>query len=431
MVDPAGAMTRETYFLSAENPLATIEQRELETTALRLLTQPQLQRARTIASVLWRNAVAYPARDQMTRFENMLDEYLFHYALRAANSDACYPKIAWLMTPTRHWFGRDVPGSRWGGDSPDFIYRIIPIAHGGRYEIHGRPTCDHPPLVSHALMANNTAAPVTQGLLDSSDMATDEHGEFVISIDASPGEGRANHLQTQPGADHLLIRDALGDWLTQRPNAVRVRRLDAPDRAPLSDEELATRAARNLLEGLYYTYYCTQSGSGQPANHLRAPSSSAAFGGMATQWSTKGNLCLEDDEALIVTANAAGALFRNVMLTDAFHMSINYWSQTSSLNMTQMAADEDGRFTYVVAHQDTGVHNWLDTGGLRRTIFGHRWQAFPRNGSGDTPTISARVVKFRNLDSELPHGVRRIDSAGRREQIERREAGFKRRLIDS
>jgi hypothetical protein len=361
----------------------------------------------------------------------MIDEYMFHYSLRAANSDACYPKIARFMAPAHRWFGRDVPGSRWGGDSPDFIYRIIPIAHDGRYELRSRPTCDDPPLVSYALMANNTAMPVTQGLLDGFDIATHENGEFVISIDATPAEGRTNHLQTQTGADHLLIRDALGDWLTQKPNAVRLRRLDTPDRAPLPDEELAPRAARNLLECLYYTFYCTQSGSGQPPNQLRAPSSSAVSGGMATQWSTKGNLHIEEDEALIVTANAAGALFRNVMLTDAFHMSLNYWSCTSSHNMTQMAADEDGRFTYVVAHQDPGIHNWLDTCGLRRTIFGHRWQAFPRGGSGETPTICARVVKVMNLEKELPQGIRRIDVAARREQIARREAGFERRFIDS
>jgi hypothetical protein len=423
-------MSSETFFLSAENPLATRDQLEVEATALRLLTRPELQRARSIVSTLWRSAVAYPARDQMARFENMIDEYMFHYAMRAANSDACYPRIARFMAPAHRWFGRDIPGSRWAGDSPDFIYRVIPIAHGGRYELYGRATCHDPPLVTYALMADNTAAPVTQGLLDSLDMSTHENGEFVVSIDADPAEGRANHLQTRPGADHLLIRDALGDWLAQSPNALRIRRLDVPDRAPRMDEELARHATRNLLECLYYTYYCTQSGSGQSPNHVRAPSSSGAFGGMATQWGTKGNLCLEQDEALVVTANAAGALFRNVMLTDAFHMSLNYWSRTGSLNMRQMAADEDGRFTYVVAHQDPGVHNWLDTGGLRRAIFGHRWQSFPRGGSSETPDICARAVKFIDLEKELPKGVRRIEPAARGEQIAAREAGFKRRFID-
>src|SRR5882724_11751672 len=99
-------MTSEAYFLSADNPIATVDQRELEATALRLLTRPEMQKARATASVLWRNAVAYPARDQMTRFDNMIDEYTFHYALRAANGDAGYPKIARFMAPAHHWFGR-------------------------------------------------------------------------------------------------------------------------------------------------------------------------------------------------------------------------------------------------------------------------------------------------------------------------------------
>jgi hypothetical protein len=117
------------------------------------------------------------------------------------------------------------------------------------------------------------------------------------------------------------------------------------------------------------------------------------------------------------------------VLCDFFFMSLNYWSRTGSLNMNQMAADDDGCFTYVVAHQDPGVYNWLDTGGLRRTIFGHRWQVLPRNGSAEAPFLSARTVKFKELETALPRGARRIDGTGRREQIARREAGFKRRFV--
>jgi hypothetical protein len=102
-----------------------------------------------------------------------------------------------------------------------------------------------------------------------------------------------------------------------------------------------------------------------------------------------------------------------------------------SLNMAQMARDDDGLFTYVVAHQDPGIHNWLDTGGSRRSVFGHRWQAFPRDGSGQRPTLTSRIVKFNDLGKELPRGVRRVDAAQRREQIARREAGFARRFVDA
>src|SRR5262245_46130569 len=133
---------RQEYFLSAENPAATSDQRDLEATALRLLQRSALQKARSIATVLWRNVMGYSAREQMSRFENMIDEYVFHYALRAANSNARRPGVLRIMAPPGHWFGRDVPGSRWGGDSPDFIYRMIPIAHGSRYEIRGRLMSD-------------------------------------------------------------------------------------------------------------------------------------------------------------------------------------------------------------------------------------------------------------------------------------------------
>ena len=409
------------------NPLATTAQREVEDRAIALLGRPGLQRARAVVTMLWRSVAAWPARDQEDRFENMIDEYMFHHAMRSANSDPNAPQIARFMAPPHHWFGRSVPGSRWAGDSPDFIYRTIPIAHGGSYEIRGQPTCHEPPTVNYSLMSDSTASPVTQALLDSLDMQFDADGGFTISVDATPPDGRPNHLQTRPGASFLMIRDALGDWIGQSPNALTVHRLN-PLRGRRSEDEMARDCARIAVDGVYYTYYCTQSGNGQAPNQFRPPMSAAAFGGMATQAGVKGNVDLADDEALIVRSNAAGAQFRNVTLTDAFHMSIEYWRRTSSLNMVQMAADEDGDFTFVVAHRDPCIHNWLDTGGLRRTIFGHRWQAFRRGAERAEPWITVRRVKFENLRRELPAGVTGLDANGRREQLAARDAGFRRRF---
>ncbi len=412
-----------------QNPIATPDQREVEDLALALLERPELQRVRAIVTMLWQNVAAWPSRDQADRFPNMIDEYMFHHAFRAANGDPARPRAARFMAPPHHWFGRDVPGSRWAGDSPDFVYRTIPIAHGGRYLIEGAATCAEPPSVNYSLMADNTAAPVTQTLLDSLDMDLAADGSFAITLDDSPADGRRNHIQTKPGAEFLMIRDALGDWLTQSANALTVRRLD--DAAPLTDDALAQRAAKIAIEGVYYTYYCTQSGAGQPPNEIRPPMSSAAFGGMPTQAGSKGNLDLAPDQALVVRCNAAGASFRNVTLTDAFHMSIEYWRRTSSFNMVQMAPDEDGDFTFVVAHSDPGVHNWLDTGGLARTIFGCRWQAFDRTKKADEPWLTAKLVKLDELQRELPAGVARIDAAGRAAQLAARQAGFDRRFAEN
>jgi hypothetical protein len=409
------------------NPLATEAQRAVEDRAMALLQRPELARVGGVVRMLWQSVAAWPSRDQADRFDNMIDEYLFHHAMRAANSDGNHPQVARFMVPPHHWFGRDVPGSRWAGDSPDFVYRTIPIRHGGRYEIRGRPTCAEAPTVNYSLMGDNTAAPVTQALLDSLDMTFESDGSFVVTVDGEPADGRPNHIQTRAGADFLMIRDALGDWLDQSANALEVTRRD-PAGDPADDEELARHCARIALDGVYYTYYCTQSGAGQAPNQIRPPMSAAAFGGMATQAGTKGNLVLEEDDALIVRSNAAGAGFRNLTLTDAFHMSIAYAQRMSSLNMRQMAADEDGDFTFVIAHRDPGIHNWLDTGGLRRTIFGQRWQAFARDRENPAPWMTVRQVRFDDLGRELPRGVRRIDAEGRRGQLAARAAGVARRF---
>ncbi len=424
-------VTEDGYFLSPDNPAATSEQRDFENRALALLQRPELLKTRSIVDLLYRNATAYPARAQWDRFDNMIDEYLFHCALVGVNADGNYPGIVRVEQAAGHWFGRDVPGSRrGGGPSPFFTYRSIPIAPEGRYEISGRVNGPDAPMVIYSLMV---PAPVTHtvAMIEDGDIPLGPDGEFTITIDASPAAGRSNHLQTRPGGElQLLIRDTLADWHTRTPNFLRVRRLDAPTRDPLSDDEIAAWISAFAINSLYVFYYYSQSGNGQAPNEMRPPLSSGVFNGMASQWGTKSNLLLADDEALVIRANAAGAGYRDTQLCDQFFLPLNAWSRSGALNMTQMAADEDGEFTYVVAHRDPGVHNWLDTGGLNRTIWGHRWQHFPRGEEHPAPAVSAQLVKHARLDDHLGKGVRRITPAERARQLAYREEGFRRLYID-
>jgi hypothetical protein len=179
-----------------ENPCATESQRRVEDRALALLGRPELVRARGVVSMLFQAVHGWPERDQTDLHARMIDEYIFHHAFRAANGDANHPEVARFMLPEHRWFGRDVPGSRWAGDSPDFTYRTIPIEHGGRYEIVGRATCKVPPLHFWSLMADTTAAPQTQALLEGLEMDIAADGSFVITVDDAPAGGRRNHILT-------------------------------------------------------------------------------------------------------------------------------------------------------------------------------------------------------------------------------------------
>ena len=122
-----------------------------------LIERPELQRARATVAMLFDSVHGWPERDQRELHASMVEEYVFHHAFRAANCDPNLPEVARFMVPAHRWFGRDVPGSRWAGDSPDFTYRTIPIAHGGSYEIHGRATCAEPPISFWSLMSRPTA----------------------------------------------------------------------------------------------------------------------------------------------------------------------------------------------------------------------------------------------------------------------------------
>lgn len=418
------------YYLSAVNPIANVDQRELEDTAIRLLARPELKEARAKTGYLWRQVMEHAAGPQMSRFESMMDEYVFNYALKAANADANFPRVLRVYSPPAEWFGRHTPGSRWGGDNPDNTYRIIPIAHGARYEIRGQRMPGGAAHVTYSVVAN-TATSVTLASLEEQDMQFQPDGAFVITIDDRPAEGRPNHLQTGPGARYLFVRDSLGDWENETPNALRARRVDPPDRTALTEEEMARHAARHMLEDVYLLYWFTRLPHGVAPNTLRAPRVAGAVGGLRSQTGSHGVFRFAEDEAMIITANPAGAAFRNFVVLDTWFLTIEYWDRQSSLNNAQMAPDADGQYTFVVSHQDPGVHNWLDTGGLREVIAQHRWQGLPRTvNSANGPKIQTRLVKLKNLEEQLPAGVKRISSAERRRQLAQRRASFQRRFAE-
>jgi hypothetical protein len=94
-----------------------------------------------------------------------------------------------------------------------------------------------------------------------------------------------------------------------------------------------------------------------------------------------------------------------------------------------MAADADGRFTFVVSARDPGVHNWLETMGLHELHVSFRWQGIsPDNVKA--PKIAARRVKLAAL-AALPAGIRRVTMTQRAELLVERQKTYDRRFAES
>jgi hypothetical protein len=421
-LDASGALIKDDYFLSSRNPVANVDQRHVEDLARELIERPELAQAREKAGYLWRVVTEYTAGPQISRLENMLAECTVNYALKGA-LDPDYPRIVRLLQAPGRWFGRDMPGSRWGGDNPDNAYRLAPVAHGARYVVFGQRMPGGVANVTYTLVAN-TATSVTLATLENRDVVTNADGSFVLTIDDQPAAGRPNHLQTQAGVKFLFVRDSMNDWARETPNALRIHRLDPPSRPPRTLAEMAQFAAYHFVDDVYLLYWFTRLNYGFPPDAMRPPRGSGGVGGLRSQMGSQGLIRLQENEAMVVTATDAGAAFRDFVLHDVWYLTIEYWQRQTSLTAGQMVADDDGRYTFVIAHEDPGVHNWLDTGGLHEIYALHRWQGLPRDESTPLPQITSRVVPLSDLARALPQGVRTLSPTERVEQLARRQRDF-------
>ncbi|AEG51146.1 hypothetical protein Sphch_3556 [Sphingobium chlorophenolicum L-1] len=414
------------YFLSATNPVANVDQRDLEKLAMRLFERPDVKAARARAEIMWRRVAdrLMPA-DQMALFDDHVSDYCFKCTLVAANTDANFPRVLRVYSEGAEWFGHKVPGAKWGGDNPNNAYRIVPVAAGGRYEVTGQRQVEPSTYVTFQLVGNSTTS-ATLASLEQLDMDVGEDGRYTLTLDDMPAGGRPNHLQIPPGTLYLFIRDSMGDWERQQPDALRVRRIDAPTRGPLTDDELAATAISNILSDVFYAYYAQRLFFNGP-QMMTPPEGAGSVGGLVTQQGSLGHFTLGEDEAVIITANSAGATYRDIVLHDLWLRSLPNRDRQISLTNAQMVPDADGRFSYILSIADPGVHNWLDPCGLHDVLILHRWQGFPDPEAGQ-PAIESRKVALAALDDALPPGVARVTPEQRRAQIARRQASYDRRF---
>lgn len=416
------------YFLSPHNPIANADQIWVEQAALRLLERDDVKQAVQQARFLWATVSETASDEAKALLDDFIAEYGLNYVIKAANSDANHPRVVQNWMLEHEWFGHRIGAARIGGDNPDNGYRLIPVEHGASYRIDGRQLGSGPADVSWTIVANSGTS-MTLASLDNEDLVVNDDGTFTVTVDEQPANGRPNHLQTQRGAMFLFIRDALGDWDSERANAIRVTSLNPPSSAPISDDEMAWRAIDWMLRDVSLYYWFTMLTHGKRANRLIPPQRSGGVGGLRSQFGCYGTLKIAGDEAYVMKVSPGNAAFRDIVVHDWWHRSIMPDTGTGSLNNAQIAADENGNFTFAIGPTDPGIHNWLDTGGLHETILLHRWQGVPRA----TPEqlmprlISEELVKLSDIE-RATRGAKKVTPAERGQQITQRKASYAARL---
>jgi hypothetical protein len=407
------------------HPIATPEQHAHEREALALSRHPVVRATFERVREEWL-AAADPSPDMRGCFDAAFEEVMFSAAVWSLNQDPLRPRVI-CITRLAHSLGDvQVPGSRWGIDNPDTVYRVIPISGSERYLIRGR--------VAERRLAENyftlwDEKMNTIDVLSGHDLVLDRDRRFEISVDSEPKGDRPNHIQSSPEALELYIRDVLLDWSQDECNELSIERLgDAPRTPPRTLDEQAELTASYMQRFADFTQKICRGMLASPVNAFGLAWSSDKAGALRKQVYVGGNFRLGDDEAMVIDVHDGGAAYFVVPIGNIWGTTLEIVDRTSSLNKAQSQRNAGGTWTYVLSRRDPGVHNWIDTCGLGEGILTLRMAEFPDGRPQGELSAKSRVVPLARLRDELPAGTKWVTAAERAAQRAERAAAYGRRL---
>jgi len=415
--------------MTRRNPIATDEQHAFERRAVELIPHPTLQATRAELRAHWLETVK-PGPAMRACFEWAFEEVMFGALIWGLNQDPLHPGVVTISRLAHRLGELEVPGSRWGLDNPDSVYRVIPISGDERYRIHGR--------VGERRLRENyftlwDDAMNTVDVLDGKDLALGADGSFVITVDCDPSGARPNHIRSAPGARQLYIRDVLLDWAGDQLNELAIERLGPPPpRPPFSEEEQVALCAHNMRTWVANSIRWNDQALRKPANAFDFRIDRDHDGALRNQIYILSRFELpSEDDALVFSVDLGGADYFVAPIT-------NYWGTTNeivhrngSLNKAQAVADPDGSYTFVLCQQDPGVYNWLDPCDMPEGILTLRWAEFSDDEARDSVSVSARTAKRSALAASLPEGTRFVTPEQRVAQLRERAESYLWRLRES
>jgi hypothetical protein len=328
------------------------------------------------------------------------------------------------MHPAFMRFGDDVV--KWGATNADNRYLRATIEGSGTYRIRGNVADVRELILSvrDGEMVLGRTTVLEERTLSDLDVGPDGSIEVLLGGPEQPG----NWLPLHPTAAYVQLRQFVSDWLHDGIADVAIDRIDSTEAAPpaLSPETVATalRAAAEWIEAsvTFWNTYTRRMVETMPANVLGPPRRPDA--GALNMLSGGGWFELGPDDALIIECDVPHASYWSVQLyTVEWFESLDFGNRLTSLNDQQTHIDDDGRFRIVIAHEDPGVPNWLDTAGHQIGLASYRWVR-----SSDAPAPRATVVPLRETRERLPASTPRWTCEHRRAQLAERRAGWARRF---
>jgi hypothetical protein len=353
------------------------------------------------------------------------------FDLALETKDPAFPQIHYFTHPTM----------KLGGDVSDFTYRQAWISGDHTYRITGRkgtarwfnltvqgpkpakiPGTDFPPL-------HEPFGDVPEANIFGHQIKADADGNFDLYIGGP--ERSENWLPTTPGSRKLFIREAFDAW-GETPTTLTIERVGVDSPRPMATPERMIEAfewAGDFVEGIMRDWpehsWMTSGGvcdpnqrNAFPADKSANDANDAKRGRMAANMIWR----LAPDEALIVEMDNHDGFWLFGMGA-VFGQSLDFLNRSTSFAPARAKVDGDNVVRMVIAHDDPGVHNWLDTQGFSDGNLGYR------NLMSQNPaTFRTKLVKRADLLKELPGDTAMVSPEQRRQELQVRYRAIKQRF---
>jgi hypothetical protein len=401
--------------------ISTPDQKRFELRALEVLAHPRMQAAVAELGPYWLDQVR-PAPEMRASFDSKYPEVVYGAIIWSLNTDTERPAVITISRLPHELGGVAIPGSRWGIDNPDSVYRVIPIDGAAKYVIRGRVP---DPRLTENYFTLWTDKMATVDVLDGKSLHVDKDGRFEIAVDSGEKGQRPDHVRSSMAAKEFYIRDVVMDWNRERVNELSIERLGDPPQRPERTIDQQVDAAIALLRlNIDNTVRWNRQALDKAANAFDFKIDRDTDGALRNQIYVMGHFRLRDDEALVVDVGLGGADYFLAPITNQWGTTNDIQNRTASLNLNQSVRNADGTLTYVVSRRDPGVHNWLDPCDMPEGILTLRWAEFANGRPGDGFGAKGRVVKLGQLKSELSSGTRWLTASDRAEQLRARAASY-------
>ena len=278
-----------------------------------------------------------------------------------------------------------------GADNPDNHYQSAAISGELEYRITGRRnTVHYLGIGTYAGRYGSKARSGQTGYIEAAELEIEADGSFEIHVGCEPRPG--NWLPMEPDTTSLIVRQTFEDRADESVADLRIERVGGGAPAPLTpaflDAGLANAAS--YVDGTASLFAGWAEGFAEHINELRLldPEVARAAHGDPNIAYYHGYWELDPGACLVIETTPPRCDYWNFQLNNHWMESLDYRYHRIALNHHEAVARPDGSVRIVVAHEDPGDPNWIETASHRRGTMLLRWV-----GADEHPQPHCRVVE--------------------------------------